>query len=82
MLKILLTNPNGYFYKPDGNMEKELHRKLEDWDKDVGVIGIKVKVESWEYMKWTEEGEQKETAEIDGRQELEPYPHLNNRKRR
>lgn len=66
-LKILLTNPNVYIYKSDGNMKKELGRKLWDWDKDVGVIGIKVKVESWEYKKWTEEEEQKEKVEMDGK---------------
>lgn len=27
-MKILLTTPNGYFYKPDRNMEQELDRKL------------------------------------------------------
>lgn len=39
------------------------------------VIGTKEKAESWEHMKWTEETEQKETAEIDGRQMLEVHSH-------
>lgn len=63
-------------------MDQELGRKLWDWDKDVGVTCIKVKVESGEQIKWIEERKQKTNRRSEQDKKLGAYPHLNNRKKR